>query len=126
MSGTVRDKLAEAIAESYDIASAARKCNLTVSEARVMLTEETKSLIDRAVLRRVLGTSAELTRRAIDEFTRIAFASDDECKVADRIRALEQLFKLTPKDGKSEAGESDEDRLQPLTIIYDYRGADGD
>lgn len=120
MPETARNRLAEAIAETYDIGVSARRCGITVAEARALLDDGTKRQIDRAVLRRVLGTSADLTRRAVDEFTRIAFSSDEDCKITDRIRALEQLFKLTPRECDAEA----EEKPERLTVIYDYKEAD--
>ena len=118
--GQITD-LIKHLSESYDIASAAKKAGVPVADARHALDDNVRKAIDNAVLERVLGSSAELTKQAVAEFRRIAFSDDESSKTADRIRAIEQLFRLLPSaDPEAESGQT-----PPLVVVYDYNGAGG-
>lgn len=109
------------LAESYDITTAAKKAGVPVADARRALDDKARKAVDDAVLRRIFGSSADLTKRAVEEFRRIAFSDDESAKTADRIRAIEQLFRLLPPDEKDKADKPPE----PLVVIYDYGGEHG-
>lgn len=110
----ISKKLAASFAESYDIGDAARKCGMKICEAKAKLAESAfRRAVDDAVFNRIYGSKADITRRAIEEFERIAFSDDETFKPAEKIKAIEQLFRLTPQCEDAS-----------VTICYDYRGSD--
>lgn len=101
------------MAESYDVTAAAAAAGIDLAAARrLLLTEGSRSEIDRRVARRMAG---ETLYRIAQAYCEMAFTDDAAGKTADRIRAMEALREMAVTAGGANAGGG-----APLTIEYGY------
>lgn len=86
-------------AREYDLPGAARAAGVSRAEAYAALAEPAvRARVDAAVAARASGDTLSRIRR---EYEEIAFGGDAEVRVADRIRALEQLRLIAAADAGS-------------------------
>ncbi len=101
----------EKFSAAYDLPGAARAAGIGRGEAyRLLQSDEAQKLLDRRIVRRASG---EMLGRIRGEYESIAFGADPEIRVADRLRALEQLRIIAASEAEGEGGPT-------LTVRYEY------
>ena len=98
-------------ARQYDLPGSAAAAGITRQQAYQLLRDPAaRQMVDEQAARR---RSGEILARIAREYERIAFSDEEEIKVGDRLRAMEQLRLLSSADSPAGAAPA-------LNIICRY------
>ena len=98
-------------ARQYDLPGSAAAAGITRQQAYQLLRDPAaRQMVDEQAARR---RSGEILARIAREYERIAFSNEEEIKVGDRLRAMEQLRLLSSADSPAGAAPA-------LNIICRY------